>query len=141
MPAEFLNGNTGANCGKLIQAWDADFFGAVFFGMFGVKMLSEDSAQIMPRIADTQSFDTGLALRFGVLRITQTAGSEKLQIEIKSPLDREIRLRYGAMTSKKAAGSREERVGDCVFQVVELSLGAGEKRTLVFEDSSRGAGK
>ncbi len=138
MPAEYLDGNTGATAGKPIQAWDADFFAAVFFGILGVKMPSAEEASISPRIADTESFETNIVLPLGVLHIRQMALADRLEIEITSKADRKIRLRYGAMTSKSIDGGREERIGECVFKVVELVLGAGEKQKVITDQSSSG---
>jgi glycogen debranching enzyme len=132
MPAEYLDGNTGANAGKPIQAWDADFFGAVFFGMLGVKMLAKDSVEIMPRIPDTECFETSIAAASGALHIKQAAGDDKLEIEISSQAERDITVRYGAMTSKSTEGSRRERIGKRAFSVVELSISPGQTRKLLF---------
>ena len=132
MPAEYLNGNTGAGAGKPIQAWDADLFAAVFFGMSGVKMLSEEEVSVWPRIADTQSFETNINFAYrSAARQANGAVADRLEIEITSKAERRIKLRYGAMTSKSIDGGREERIGECVFRVVELELAAGEKRGIV----------
>ena len=131
MPAEYLDGNTGASGGKPIQAWDADFFATVFFGILGVKMLSAQEASIYPRIADTESFETNM-LPLGVLHVRQTPLADGLDVEITSKAERKIKLRYGAMTSKSADKSIDERVGECIFKVVKLELGPGETRRVVF---------
>lgn len=130
MPAEFLNGNTGKNEGMSIQGWDADYYAAVFFGIFGVKVLDMNKVQIMPRVPDTESFDTRITLLSGTLRVRQSGGSQSIDVEVCSEIDRLIDVRYGVMTSKSIEGCVEERIGGCIFQVVEFTLGPGETRCL-----------
>lgn len=122
MPAEYLDGNTGQNAGKPIQGWDADFYAAVLFGIYGVKMLSATSVEIMPRISDTESFETPITLPQGVIHLKQVGGEDSLSIEIRSELDYVISVCYGVMTSRSFDGAETVRVGECEFRVVEFDL-------------------
>jgi len=132
MAAEYLDGNTGRNTGKLIQGWDADYFAAVIFGILGVKMLSPGRVQVMPRVSDSESFDTPIVLPEGVIRVSQTGESGRMTIEVRSEIDTAILVRYGAMTSKSLDGCTTERIGECEFKVVEFELGPSENRVLQF---------
>lgn len=132
MQAEYLDGNTGQNAGKLIQGWDADFYAAVLFGIYGVRMLSDTSVEIMPRIPDTQSFETPITLPQGMIYLKQVGGGDSLNIEIRSELDYTINVRYGALTSKSTDGADAVRVGECEFKVVEFKLEPNKTHTLSF---------
>jgi len=131
MPAEFLNGNTGENDGKPIQAWNADYHAAVLFGALGVKMLSPTKVQIAPRIPDTESFETAITIPHGTLDLKQSAAGS-LTIEIKSNLRSKITIRYGAMTSKSGEASTSEQIGACSFQFTEFTLNPGQTKKLAF---------
>lgn len=132
LPAEYLNGNTGENAGKAIQAWDADYYAAIHFGALGVKMLSRNIVQIYPRISDTSEFETPIVLPGGLLWIRQKCTPESLQIELTSNLSERIEIRYGAMTHKVADGGRVGRIGECEFSVVDVSMSYGEVITLIY---------
>lgn len=58
MPAEYLDGNTGANAGKQIQGWDANYCATIVHGLFDLKILSKSKIELMPRLPDTASFET-----------------------------------------------------------------------------------
>lgn len=131
MPAEYLDGNTGANAGKPIQGWDSCFFSAVLFGALGVRMAAADVLEIMPRIEGSHSFDTPVPTPFGVVRVTQFGGPGSARVELRSSLDRAIRIRYGALGAR-GRGSRTVVVGECAFQVVEFRLPPQDCRTLTF---------
>lgn len=132
MPAEYLDGNTGANAGKPIQGWDACFFAAVLFGALGVKVLSPGVVQVQPRIVDTEAFSTSIPLPWGVIWVRHDPGPDALTVELRSDLSRPIQIRYGAMTARSADDCTRERVGECEFAIQEATLHPGAIRTLVF---------
>ena len=131
-PAEFLDGNSGKNAGRPIQGWDADFYGAVLFGILGVRVIDRQSVEIMPRIPDTATFESPITLPQGVLFLSQTASPNSLTIDIESRLTRPIRLRYGAMTERSASNAATQQVGQCRFQVLELRLAPGDQTRVSF---------
>lgn len=126
LPAEFLDGNTGENAGKPIQAWNADYYAAVFFGILGVRMLSQNKVEIMPRIPDSTPFETAVLIPQGVIRLRQTPVENGLKVELRSELHTRIEVKYGAWTAKNARDCVEERIGECEFKVVELYLNPGQ---------------
>lgn len=134
MPAEYLDGNMGANAGKPIQGWDADYYAAVLFGIYGLKMLDAGAVQVLPRIPDTETFDTVLTLPIGALRVKQSATGDTLCVEVRSEMSDTINVRYGAWTSKTCDGCKTEIVGECQFCVAEFCLAAGESRVLLYQD-------
>lgn len=131
MPAEYLDGNTGANAGKPIQGWDSCFFAAVLFGALGVRMAAADTLEIMPRIESSQCFDTPIPTPYGILRVTQSAGPEGTRVELASSLDRAVTIRYGALGARGQMGQTVV-IGECAFQVVEFKLAPLASRTLTF---------
>lgn len=133
MPAEYLDGNTGANAGKPIQGWDACFFGAVLFGALGVRVLESNKVEVLPRIPYTETFDTPIPLPWGVLRVRQAPSDAALEVRVTSELSQEITLRYGAMMAEPAAGASTVRIGECEFSVVQLVLPSQSTALLRFE--------
>jgi hypothetical protein len=73
-PSEFLNGNTGVNQGFAVQAWDADFFSAIYFGAFGLQRLSDTEVGIHVNLADGRDFNTLLRLPGEDIILSRTAG-------------------------------------------------------------------
>ncbi|MCE5198272.1 hypothetical protein LLG39_04785 [bacterium] len=132
MPAEYLHGETGANSGKSIQAWNADYFAAVFFGTLGVEVISPNEVSIMPRIPAAECFETPILLPQGVIHIRQIPSQNSIQIEIESQLDLPVTLRYGVMARMVAHNSVSKIMGDCEFSVVELLVHKGETTTVHF---------
>jgi len=133
MPGEYLDGNTGVNAGKTIQGWDANFYAAFVFGALGLKPVSATEIELMPRIPDSESFETPIVLHSGQLRLTQRSENGSLVVELTSRIGREMKVRYGAMTEKGIEGGSVCNIGNSRFCVIEFDLAPGETRELVFK--------
>lgn len=132
MPAEYLDGNTGANAGKPIQGWDACLFGTVLFGILGVRVLESNKVEVMPRILHTQNYETPLALPSGVMHLKQTGGERSATVELRSGLQTPTVVRLGVMTSLSAEGATRQTVGQSEFSVVEFVIAPGGTKRLEF---------
>ncbi|HPP74576.1 MAG TPA: hypothetical protein PLU88_05580, partial [Armatimonadota bacterium] len=133
MPGEYLDGNTGVNAGKTIQGWDANFYAAFVYGALGLKQVSATEIELMPRIPDSESFETPIVLHSGQLRLTQRSENGSLVVELTSRIGREMKVRYGAMTEKGIEGGSVCNIGNSRFCVIEFDLAPGETRELVFK--------
>jgi len=73
-PNEYLNGDTGENCGKEIQGWSSALYGAVTHGAFGISHTGEREITVDLRFA--RDFETVLVLpkRFGRVKLSSKNG-------------------------------------------------------------------
>lgn len=132
MPAEYLDGNTGENKGKPIQAWNADYFAAVYFGALGVKMLSEGKVEIMPKIPAGKAFDTPIVLPSGIIYISQKPIADGTSVIIKSEIPHKLEIHYGVMISHPADNSKTETIGECEYITADITIAPKECRELLF---------
>ncbi|MBI2932553.1 MAG: hypothetical protein HYY16_12960 [Planctomycetes bacterium] len=103
LPNEIVHGETGKNIRWWMQGWDAAYFAAVAFGALGVRRLSDDEIEIMPRLPRDREFATRLLLPEGVLEVERRKGV----VSVRSALKRDIELRHGtgARTSLKSGAT------------------------------------
>lgn len=78
-PNEYISGTEGRNCGKEIQGWSADLFGAVYYGAFTVDYPDERTARIQINLPKNRDFTTRYVLpkRFGTVTISRKKGKLK----------------------------------------------------------------
>ncbi len=106
-PHEYLLGETGENCGPVIQGWNADYFAALLHGALGVEVLGRESVQIAPRIPEDRDFRTPIVLPWGVLWLEASRGTITLASECRQA----IAIRYGKWSGSDP-GKGAERVGE-----------------------------
>lgn len=74
-PNEYLNGDSGENCGKEIQGWSSALYGAITHGAFRVSHTGEREITVKVAFKD-RDFSTVLILpkRFGRVTVTRKDG-------------------------------------------------------------------
>ena len=117
LPHEYLNGETGQGMGKDIQAWDAAYFAAIFFGALGVQRVSREAVEIMPRLAHDHAFETTVVLPEGRLRISYRDGRASIEQRLS---DGPRSIRFGIPLA--AEGEADHQVGRSRWEVIEARL-------------------
>lgn len=118
LPHEYLNGESGQGMGKEVQAWNAAYFAAVFFGALGVNRVSADLVEIMPRVPPDRPLETIIVLPEGRLRISCSEGRAVVEHQLrKGP--RTIRVGIPVATEADA----DLIVGSCGWEIVTATLG------------------
>jgi len=74
-PSEFLNGDSGKNAGFPVQAWDADFFSAIYFGAFGLERVSRDALDIHVTLTNRRDFRTAIQTPNGEFVLCRVNGA------------------------------------------------------------------
>ena len=74
-PNEYMNGDTGENCGKEIQGWSSALYGAITHGAFNVSHTGEREITVKVNFKD-RDFETVLVLpkRFGRVTVSRKNG-------------------------------------------------------------------
>jgi len=74
-PNEYMNGDTGENCGKEIQGWSSALYGAITHGAFKVEHTGDREITIHVNFKD-RDFETVLLLpkRFGRITLSRKGG-------------------------------------------------------------------
>ena len=74
-PNEYMNGDTGENCGKEIQGWSSALYGAITHGAFKLSHTGEREITVKVNFKD-RDFETVLVLpkRFGRVKVSRKNG-------------------------------------------------------------------
>lgn len=70
-PHEYLDGDTGANRGPVIQGWNADIYAAAVWGAMGLRVVDDRTVQITPAIPPDRPIRTPIRLPWGHLLLEQ----------------------------------------------------------------------
>lgn len=73
-PGEYLNGDSGANRGNPLQAWDAAMFPAIYFGAFGLERTSRSQFDIHVHVPPPRDFSTRIVLPGCTGRLSRKGG-------------------------------------------------------------------
>jgi len=132
LPHENVHGETGESTHKPIQAWNADYFGAVFFGGLGVSRRADGTLVLAPRVPLQRRVDTALVLPDGVLHFRQEPDGVATAVRFRWEGHAPLTLRYGAMVDPHRKYA--ERVGQIgVAWQDPLVLAPGESAELDME--------
>ncbi len=106
-PHEYLDGDTGANRGPVIQGWNADIYAAAVWGAMGLQVVDDRTVHIDPAIPPDRPVRTPIRLPWGHLIVEQDAGGT---ITVKSRCTGTIKVSVGRSAHSEAAAGGAQPV-------------------------------
>jgi len=96
LPHENIDGETGQNTHAAIQGWDAAYFGALYFGAFGIERLAKDKIQIAPKVPLKKPLKTFIILPEGEVMLSIIPQESGYRVDLTSRLGEPLKISFKA---------------------------------------------